>query len=61
MRTIKEVIVERDNISEAEADRQIKEAREALYEYLEEGEIEAAEDICGEFFGLEPDYLEELL
>jgi hypothetical protein len=61
METIKEVLMRRDGMSEAEADDLIDEAREQMYEYLEEGDEQAAEDICQEYFGLEPDYIMELL
>ena len=33
----------------------------ALEQYLEDDDISAAEDICAEYFGLEPDYLDELM
>lgn len=61
METIKDVLMRRDGMSEAEADSLIDEAREQMYEYLEEGDEQAAEDICQEYFGLEPDYIMELL
>ena len=44
-----------------EADESIAKAREILNEYLEAGETAAAEDICAELFGLEPDYILDLL
>ena len=59
MKPIKETIMIRDGISESEADELISQAREQFNEYLENGEIGLAEDICLEFFGLEPDYLDE--
>jgi len=58
---IKEVIMERDGISEMEADDLIEEAKEYLQECLADGDELAAEHTCEEFFGLEPDYLIELL
>lgn len=61
MSELKKVLMERDGISSEEADRQITEAKEALQEYLEDGDTESAHDICQEFFGLEPDYLMDLL
>lgn len=61
METIKEVLMRRDNLSAKEAEDLIEEAREALHLYLEEGDYFAAEDICAEYFGLEPDYIYELL
>ena len=61
METIKEILMKRDGVSEQEAEDLIDEAREALSLYLEEGDTEAAHDICMEYFGLEPDYLMELI
>jgi hypothetical protein len=39
----------------------IDEAQEALEDYLAEGDEASAYNVCEEFFGLEPDYLDELL
>lgn len=61
METIKEVLMERDGISEEEAEELIREAKEALGEYIENGDLESADNVCEEFFGLEPDYLFELM
>ena len=61
MDTIKQVLMRRDKLTAEEADEQIEEAKEALEEYLKTGDFMAAEDICQEFFGLEPDYLMELM
>lgn len=58
---IKEVLMRRDGLSSESADTVIMEAREQLYRYLEDGEMSCAEDICAEFFGLEPDYVLELI
>ena len=51
--------MKRDGIDEAEADFQIQEARDDLHMRLSLGEMPW--DLCEEHFGLEPDYLEELL
>lgn len=48
-------------MSDVEAQELISEARIQLREYLDDGDFEGAENICEEFFGLEPDYLMELL
>jgi len=61
METIKQVLMRRDDISSEHADELIQEAREQLQEYLEEGDLNAAEYICEEMFGLEPDYLMDLM
>lgn len=59
--TIKSVIMERDGISSEEADELISEAREQLQEYASNGDTEMAYEICEEYFGLEPDYIMELM
>ena len=59
MKSIKEILMERDNITEKEAEDPIEMAREDLNERLAEGEMPV--DICGEFFNLEPNYIEKLL
>ena len=61
METLKQVLMARDGISGSEADRQIKEAKEQLQEYLKMGQLEEAHSICEEFFGLEPDYIFDLI
>jgi hypothetical protein len=61
MESIKEVLVRRDGMSEEEADGLIEEAKECLECYLDDRDFAAADDICAEFFGLEPDYIMELM
>lgn len=61
METIKEVLMRRDNMTATEADDLITEAKEQLQRYLAEGNMCDAEEICNEFFGLEPDYVLELI
>jgi predicted metallopeptidase len=61
MESLKEVLMRRDGLSAADAEERIEEAKEALNKYLAEGNIFAVEDICTGFFGLEPDYLIELM
>ena len=61
MLTLKQTIMEKDGISSKEADKQIKSAKEAIQEYLDYGDTESAHDVCMEFFGLEPDYLMDLI
>jgi len=59
MGTIKEVLMKRDRISLEDAEDLIQQAKADLYERLENNELPM--DICEEWFGLEPDYLEELI
>ena len=61
METIKQVLMRRDGLTEEAADELIADAKATLDAYLQEGDLESAENICEEFFGLEPDYLFELL
>ena len=59
MQTIKQVLMTRDGMSAKEADAEIESARKDLFKRLEDGEMPF--DICGDWFGLEPDYLDELM
>ena len=59
MENLKDVLMKRDGLTSEEADRQISEAREELNRRMEEGED--AFDICEDEFGLEPDFLEDLI
>ena len=61
MDNLKDILMIRDNLTEPEADELIEEARTQLQEYLDEGNTEAAYEICSDYFGLEPDYIMELL
>jgi len=53
------VLMERDGLTEEEALEQVSNVKEELYNRLAEGDI--PEDICEEEFGLEPDYIFDLL
>jgi len=57
--TIKEVLMRRDEMSAEEADDLILQAKNDLNQRLAEGET--PDDICEEWFGLEPDYLMDLI
>ena len=59
MQSIKQVLMERDGMTEDEALDLIFCAKEDLQEKLELGE--SADDICNEWFNLEPDYIFDLL
>ena len=61
MRTIKQILMDRDGMTESEADSLITDAKDQLDEYLADDDQESAYNICQEYFGLEPDYLDELL
>ena len=53
------VLMERDKMTEEDAEDLIEQAVEDLKERLDDGEMPF--DICEEWFGLEPDFLEELI
>lgn len=57
--SIKSVLMSRDGMSEEEADELIKDARKDLYKRLDNGEM--PDDICSDWFGLEPDYINDLV
>ena len=61
MKTIKDVLMERDGLSEQDAINAVEDARELLNEYAENDDTASAMNICMDEFGLEDDYLLELL
>ena len=61
METIKQVLIRRDNMTSDEANDLIAEAIEAINDYLDDNDLDSAHNICSEYFGLEPDYLDELI
>lgn len=61
MNKIVRILMKRDGMTYEEANNLIDEAKEALQNYLDEGDSFGAENVCEEFFGLEPDYLYELI
>ena len=61
MLNLKQTIMKRDGLTSQEANTAINEARILLLQYLAEDDQESAENICEECFGLEPDYLMELI
>jgi len=59
MKSIRDILIKRDKITQESADELIREAQYAFDEYLAEGDEESAYNVCQEFFGLEPDFLVE--
>ena len=57
--TIKQILMRRDGKTSQEAQELIDNARADFFERLEEGE--QPHEICAEWFGLEPDYIMELI
>ena len=60
--TILEVLMRRDGLDELSALDMISEAKEDLQDRLNDSDwFGDPEDICSDWFGLEPDYIMELL
>jgi len=61
MTELKQVIMQRDDLTSEEADNLIAEAKTALIGYLDNNDLTSADEKCEEYFGLEPDYIFDLL
>jgi len=61
LESIKDILMRRDGMTEEDALALIEDAKEQLDIYIYSGQLISAGDICMEFFGLEPDYLSELI
>ena len=60
--TVKQVLMDRDGLTDAEADELIAEFREDFNELLDNGaDLNELEQSIEDWFGLEPDYLMEFL
>ena len=59
--TIREILIRRDHETPESADELINLAKDQLNKYLEYGDLDLAENICSEYFGLEPDYIDQLM
>lgn len=60
--TILEVLKHRDNMSQEDAEALIEEAKEDLQDRLEDPMLYGDPfEICQDWFGLEPDYVMELI
>jgi hypothetical protein len=58
---LKQTIMQKYDWNEKEADSAIEEAKTMMYNYLDDGDQESAYNICEEMFGLEPDFLFDIL
>ena len=57
MKSIREILIARDDMSPEEADELIELARDDFYHRLDLND--SLDSFCEDWFGLEPDYLEE--
>ena len=60
MESIKNTIMKRDGLTSDEADSLIADAQKDFDYCIATGDLEMAEEVCLDWFGLEPDYLVEL-
>lgn len=61
MKPLIEVLMDRDGMTKGEANDEITRVRDLLNQYLQNGEMCFAETICEDEFGLEPDYIMDLM
>lgn len=59
--TIKQLLMRRDGLTAQEADDQVAEGKQILAQLIHEERFVEAYDICEELFGIEPDYLIDLM
>ena len=59
--SIKQILIQRDGLSAEEAEELIDDARDDMNYRLENGDLDGAYRVCQDHFGLEPDYLDELM
>jgi len=58
-KSLLQVVIEIDGMLEEDAKKLLEAVKEVLLDRIENGEV--AYDICEEYFGLEPDYLDDLI
>ena len=62
MNTIVEILMERDDMSQEEAEDLLNEAKEEAQNYLDnDGSLDDIENVLKDYFGLEPDYIFDLI
>lgn len=62
MNRVVKILMERDDMTEAEAKNRVKEGREEIYEAIhDEADPQEIEDLFCELFDLEPDYILDIL
>ena len=61
MESLKEVLIRRDGMTENDAIALINDARADLFNRLDSGEFVDDANFCNEWFGLEPDYIMDIM
>ena len=59
MESIKNILIRRDGLTKQEAEALLEEAHQDFWNRIQNNE--SPFDFCEEYFGLEPDYLDEFL
>ena len=61
MRTIEQILMDRDGLTREEAEDEIEYVRDEMMSLLEQGDISGAEEFFVDNLGLEPDYIPDFL
>ena len=61
MNRIVQIIMKRDNMSQVDAEDLFIEAKHEAQNAVEQGDLFAVEEIVSDYFGLEPDYVFDLI
>lgn len=61
MNRVVKILMERDNMTEKEANNAVAQARTEIYSAVEDGGYDEAEDIMYSLLGLEMDYIMDIL
>lgn len=56
-----QILMDRDNLTKQEAVEQVNKVRKMLYEVIESGNYDEAEDVMYSELGLEMDYIDDIL
>jgi len=59
--TLVQAVIRSGEYTEAQAKAEIETCRNELHRRISEGDLCGADDILSEYFGLEPDWLDELI
>ena len=61
MKSIVDVLMRRDGMTREDAEQLVADCKVDLYDAIENGDFMYADDICQSWFGLDSDYMMELL
>lgn len=62
MNQVVKILMERDGLTEEEAKAEFRKSRKEIYEAIHDGaNVDEVEDLVSDLFGLEPDYIFDIL